>query len=88
MILSLILSVESAKRVIGPDCEENLAMIQTMVGENTRAISTLTELLQPPYWSYRYAPPSITPVLLRLDPQWDPLRGDPAFQKLCQEKPK
>ena len=23
---------------------------------------------------------------LRLDPLWDPLRGDPAFQKLCEEK--
>ena len=28
----------------------------------------------------------ITPALLRLDPLWDPLRGDPAFQKLCEEK--
>ena len=68
--------------------QEHLAMIQTMVGENSRAISTLTELLQKPYWSYRYGPPAITPVLLRLDPLWDPLRGDPAFQKLCEEKPK
>jgi hypothetical protein len=23
---------------------------------------------------------------LRLDPTWDPLRADPAFQKLCEEK--
>ena len=66
--------------------QEHLAMIQTMVGENSRAISILSELLQKPYWSYRYGPPAITPVLLRLDPIWDPLRGDPAFQKLCEEK--
>jgi TolB-like protein/predicted Zn-dependent protease/tRNA A-37 threonylcarbamoyl transferase component Bud32 len=66
--------------------QEHLAMIQTMVGENSSAISILTELLQKPYWSYRYGPPAITPVLLRLDPLWDPLRGDPAFQKLCEEK--
>jgi serine/threonine protein kinase/thioredoxin-like negative regulator of GroEL len=66
--------------------QEHLAMIQTMVGENSRAISILTELLQMPYWSYRHGPPAITPVLLRLDPHWDPLRGDPAFQKLCEEK--
>src|SRR5207245_8827789 len=28
----------------------------------------------------------LTPALLRLDPIWDPLRGDPAFQKLCEDK--
>jgi hypothetical protein len=28
----------------------------------------------------------VTPALLRIDPDWDNLRGDPRFQKLCQEK--
>jgi hypothetical protein len=28
----------------------------------------------------------VTPALLRLDPDWDNLRGDPRFQKLCEEK--
>jgi TolB-like protein/predicted Zn-dependent protease len=65
--------------------EENLALIQTIVGENSRAISNLTQLLRTPYssWLYKYR---ITPALLRLDPFWDPLRADPAFQKLCEEK--
>jgi TolB-like protein/Tfp pilus assembly protein PilF len=35
------------------------------------------------------APPSgrwpLTPALLRLDPLWDKIRGDPRFQKLCEE---
>jgi predicted Zn-dependent protease len=66
--------------VDGPGFEENLALIQTIFGENSRAISTLTQLLQTPYNG------PITPALLRLDPFWDPLRTDPAFQKLCQEK--
>ena len=61
-------------------------MILTMVGENSSAISILTELLEMPCWSYRYSRAAITPVLLRLDPLWDPLRADPAFQKLCEEK--
>src|SRR5262249_24833121 len=59
--------------------EQNLASIQTWVGEKSRAISTLTGLL------HSNAGP-ITPALLRLDPTWDPLRSDPAFQKLCEEK--
>jgi serine/threonine protein kinase/Flp pilus assembly protein TadD len=71
--------------VSGPGLEENLAATQTLVGENSRAISTLAQLLQTFYWS-RYFPPPITPALLRLDPLWDPLRGDPAFQKLCEGK--
>jgi serine/threonine-protein kinase len=69
----------------GPKFEENLALIETMVGENSRAISTLTNLLQTPYWGF-YGGAPITPALLRLDPIWDPLRADPAFQKLSQEK--
>jgi hypothetical protein len=69
---------DAAKRA--PGLEANLALIQAMFGENSRAISTLTQLLQTPF----IAP--ITPALLRLDPTWDPLRSDPAFQKLCEEK--
>jgi predicted Zn-dependent protease len=72
-------------RVTGPAFEENLAVIQTMFGEKSRAISTLTHLLQMRYGSWLYQGP-ITPALLRLDPLWDPLRSDPAFQKLCEEK--
>jgi TolB-like protein/Tfp pilus assembly protein PilF len=69
----------------GPALEENLALIQTIAGENRRAISTLTQLLQTPYGGWLYTMP-VTPALLRLDPIWDPLRADPAFQKLCEEK--
>jgi TolB-like protein/Tfp pilus assembly protein PilF len=72
--------------VDGPSVEESLALIQTIFGENGRAISTLTQLLQKPYKSWVYVATPITPALLRLDPFWDPLRADPAFQKLCEEK--
>jgi serine/threonine protein kinase/predicted Zn-dependent protease len=74
-------------RVWGPGFEENLALIQTIFGDNSRAIETLTRLLQTPSDSYIYAGVAhVTPALLRLDPLWDPLRSDPAFQKLCEEK--
>jgi hypothetical protein len=84
-----IMLVPSIKdRVLGHALEENLAGIQMMVGENSRAISNLTRLLQTPYsgWIYAYGRTPVTPALLRLDPHWDPLRADPAFQKLCEEK--
>ena len=72
--------------ISGPGFEENLALIQTIFGENSRAISTLTQLLQTPYMEGGIYGMPITPALLRLDPIWDPLRADPAFQKLCEEK--
>jgi hypothetical protein len=63
-----------------------LALIETVFGENTRAISTLTRLLKTPHDSCIYGSTLVTPALLRLDPLWDPLRGDRAFQKLCEQK--
>jgi tetratricopeptide (TPR) repeat protein len=83
---AIMLSPSIKDRVQGPAYEEILALVETMVGENSRAISTLTRLLQTPYNSLIYLPAPITPAFLRLDPLWDPLRGDPAFQKLCEEK--
>jgi TolB-like protein/Tfp pilus assembly protein PilF len=68
----------------GPALEENLALIQTIFGENSRAIATLARLLQTPYGGLFYEI-LVTPALLRLDPLWDPLRSDPDFQKLISE---
>ena len=72
----------------GPTREEVLALIQMMFGDSGHSISTLSRLLQTPYISWLYGPMPATPALLRLDPIWDPLRADPAFQKLCEEKQK
>jgi TolB-like protein/DNA-binding winged helix-turn-helix (wHTH) protein/Tfp pilus assembly protein PilF len=83
---AIMLSPSTQDRVYGPNNEEILALIQTIFGENSRAISTLARLLQTPYSSWFHGPASITPALLRLNPIWDPLRADPAFQKLCEEK--
>jgi TolB-like protein/Tfp pilus assembly protein PilF len=83
---AMTLVPSSKDRLSGPGFEENLALIEMIIGENSRAISTLTRLLQTPYGGWLYSPVPITPALLRLDPIWDPLRADPPFQKLCQEK--
>jgi hypothetical protein len=80
-----IMLLPSAKYAIeGPGLEENLAIVQTMVGDNSHAISILAQLLQTPYLSTFWGG-FITRARLRLDPLWDPLRADPAFQKLCGE---
>jgi tetratricopeptide (TPR) repeat protein len=83
---AITLVPSSKDRLSGPGFEENLALVETIVGENGRAIATLTRLLQTPYGGWLYSPTPITPVLLKLDPIWDPLRADPAFQKLYEEK--
>jgi TolB-like protein/class 3 adenylate cyclase/cytochrome c-type biogenesis protein CcmH/NrfG len=67
----------SAKDAVdGPVFEENLAFVEAMVGEKDRAIPRLEHLLTIPYIN------CVTPALLRLDPKWDPLRGDPRFEKI------
>jgi TolB-like protein/Tfp pilus assembly protein PilF len=83
---AVVLLPSNKDRVSGPGFEEILALIQTTLGENSRAIPTLTRLLQTPYNSLLYFQIPITPAILRLDPLWGPLRADPAFQKLCEEK--
>ena len=83
---AIMLQPRAIDQVSGPTFEENLALIQTSLGEKSRAISTLTQLLQTPYNSWIYAPAPITPAFLKLDPIWDSLRTDPAFRKLCEKK--
>jgi TolB-like protein/Tfp pilus assembly protein PilF len=72
--------------VEGPFPTEILARVAAQVGEPDRAIASLEKLLSIPYYSARALGPPLTPALLRLDPMFDPLRGDPRFQKLCEEK--
>lgn len=63
-----------------PFAEATLAIVQAQFGDIDSAIAALPHLLE--------VPNGETPGDLRMNPSWDPLRNDPRFQKLCEEKPK
>ena len=52
----------------------DLARVYTMVGEYDAAIDRLEQLLS--------IPGHLTTAWLRVDPTWDPLRGNSRFQRL------
>jgi tetratricopeptide (TPR) repeat protein len=62
-----------------PGAEVALAQIQAHFGDFDSAIGALPHLLE--------VPAGLTTANLKFDPFWDPLRKDPRFQKLCEEKP-
>jgi len=60
--------------VEGPYNQHQLARICILVGEPERALDQLEPLLKIPYW--------LSPAWLEIDPNFDPLRKNPRFQKL------
>jgi TolB-like protein/Flp pilus assembly protein TadD len=65
---------ESADAFEGPGIKQALAEVYVVTGENAKAIEVLDELLS--------RPSDVTVAALKLDPTWDPLRNEPAFQEM------
>jgi TolB-like protein/Tfp pilus assembly protein PilF len=80
---AIVVDPASKNAYSGPEREEMLARIEAHFGDKDDAIAALQHLL-----SIAYGQPPVTPAFLRIDPDWDNLRGDPRFQKLCQEPAK
>jgi tetratricopeptide (TPR) repeat protein len=59
---------------LGPYYEHQLARIYILVGEPEKALDQLEPLLKVPYY--------LSPSWLKIDPNFDPLRKNPRFQKL------
>jgi serine/threonine-protein kinase len=55
-----------------------LARIYILVGEPEKALDRLEPLLKTPYL--------LSPARLKIDPTFDPLRGNPRFQKLTRDR--
>ncbi|HET7471272.1 MAG TPA: protein kinase [Gemmatimonadales bacterium] len=63
----------------GPYLQQQLVRIYILVGEPDKAIDLLEPLLKMPY--------ILSPGWLRIDPNFDPLRSNPRFQKLVEAAP-
>jgi serine/threonine-protein kinase len=72
--------------ISGPGALEVFARVAAQTGEHKDAIAALQKLLSIPYSGPVDVP--LTPALLRLDPMFDPLRNDRAFQKLASSTTK
>ena len=69
---------ESKDAFNGPNVTETAAKIYAVIGEKDRAIDLITGLLQ--------RPAALTVAALKIDPQWDPLRGDARFEALIAKQ--
>jgi eukaryotic-like serine/threonine-protein kinase len=61
---------------VGPYLEHQLARIYLLVGEPEKALDQLEPLLKMPYY--------LSPGWLRIDPNFDLLRGNPRFERLVK----
>jgi TolB-like protein/tetratricopeptide (TPR) repeat protein len=71
---SVELAPVAREPINGPYYQHQLARIYMLVGEHEKALDHLEPILKIPYY--------LSPAWLKIDPNFDPLRSNPRFQKL------
>jgi len=75
------LTPENKDALLGAAFAANMALIYTQLGEKDKALTLLERLISTPA-AIGFSDGSVSLQDLRLRWQWDPLRGDPRYQKL------
>ena len=71
----MALGLIERNRFLGPDHQHDVVRIHILLGNHERALDLLEPLLKVPYY--------LTPAWLRVDPNFDALRGNPRFEALA-----
>jgi tetratricopeptide (TPR) repeat protein len=67
----------SVDAIAGPLVLQNVAYSYVLLGEPTKALDIIERILA--------MPAAVSRPLLRLDPRWETLRGNPRFQRLVRD---
>ena len=84
--IAVTLNPPSRDAIEGPRSISQLAGIYILIGDHDAALERLHYLTTILSTHWRPGPSITTAAFLRLDPLYDPLRGDPRFDTLVREE--